>query len=194
MKNLLKKAALAVVSLMLCGQLIAAEKHVYIKDVEDEDKGVVSTLEALRTATANDTVCINVNSYGGLVSTMFEIVNAIKRSKAYVVTIADGYAMSAGGVIAVSGDKVKISQNAIFMIHKTRTKGKAGPIISEGALADIINERMLSIYGDLIDPKLLPIIKEGTDLFIKGEYMRAFMLKSEEWKTRILPSTSNICN
>lgn len=70
-------------------------------------------LAALQT----DAITIRINSFGGSVTDGIAIHNAIKRHPASVTVCIDGIAASIASLIAMAGDTVEMSENAMLMIH-----------------------------------------------------------------------------
>lgn len=64
---------------------------------------------------------VYLNSYGGEVSEGLAIYNALKRHKAKVTTIADGFACSIASVIFAAGDERLMSDTSLLMIHNAWT-------------------------------------------------------------------------
>lgn len=73
----------------------------------------------------NDVEEINVyiNSFGGEVAEGLAIYNALKRHKAKVTTITDGFACSIASVIFAAGDERLMSDASLLMIHNAWTQG-----------------------------------------------------------------------
>lgn len=62
-------------------------------------------------------ITIRINSYGGSVVDGIAIHNAIKRHPAKVTVCIDGLAASIASLIAMAGDVVEMSENALLMVH-----------------------------------------------------------------------------
>ena len=62
-------------------------------------------------------ITVRINSYGGSVVDGIAIHNAIKRHSARVTICIDGLAASIASLIAMAGDVVEMSENALLMIH-----------------------------------------------------------------------------
>ena len=62
-------------------------------------------------------ITIRINSFGGSVTDGIAIHNAIKRHPATVTVCIDGIAASIASLIAMAGDTVEMSENAMLMIH-----------------------------------------------------------------------------
>ena len=73
----------------------------------------VKDLEALDV----QAITVRINSYGGSVTDGIAIHNAIKRHPASVTIAIDGLAASIASLIAMAGDTVEISENAMLMVH-----------------------------------------------------------------------------
>lgn len=73
----------------------------------------------------NDVEEINVyiNSFGGEVAEGLAIYNALKRHKAKITTITDGFACSIASVIFAAGDERLMSDASLLMIHNAWTQG-----------------------------------------------------------------------
>lgn len=63
------------------------------------------------------TIALRINSPGGNVFEGVTIHNALRRHSATVTTFIDGVAASIASVVALAGNKVRIAENAFFMIH-----------------------------------------------------------------------------
>ncbi len=100
--------------------VIGTTYNVYLKDVDNTPE-VQKLLTILREAKPSDTVNVRIVSKGGGVLLMLEIYNAVKLSRAKVYTINEGYAFSAGAVVALAGDISKNGESCSFMLHLART-------------------------------------------------------------------------
>ena len=70
-----------------------------------------------------DTLDIEINSGGGSVFAGSEIYTALKNHKGTVNVSIVGLAASAASVIAMSGNNIKMSPTAQFMIHNVSAQG-----------------------------------------------------------------------
>lgn len=68
-----------------------------------------------------DEINVYINSYGGEVSEGLAIYNALKRSKAKVKTVCDGFACSIASVIFMAGDERIMNNASLLMIHNAST-------------------------------------------------------------------------
>lgn len=60
---------------------------------------------------------VRINSFGGTVHDGLAIHNALRRHAARIIVEIDGYAVSVASLIAMAGDTVRISENAMVMVH-----------------------------------------------------------------------------
>ena len=68
-----------------------------------------------------DKINVYINSYGGEVAEGLAIYNQLKRHKAKVKTVCDGFACSAASVIFMAGDERVMSTASLLMIHNAWT-------------------------------------------------------------------------
>lgn len=68
-----------------------------------------------------DIINVYINSYGGEVAEGWAIYNALKRHKAKVRTVCDGFAASIAGVIFMVGDERVMSDPSLLFVHNAWT-------------------------------------------------------------------------
>lgn len=66
-------------------------------------------------------ITVFINSYGGEVAEGLAIYNALKRHKAKVKTVCDGFAASIASVIFMAGDERVMNDSSLLMIHNAWT-------------------------------------------------------------------------
>lgn len=71
-----------------------------------------------RNASPNDIVRVRINSVGGYISTLIQLVNSIKQCQATVITVLESEAMSAAGALFLQGDNFIVGEHATLMIHE----------------------------------------------------------------------------
>lgn len=64
---------------------------------------------------------VYINSYGGEVAEGLAIYNALRRHKAKVKTVCDGFACSIASVIFMAGDERVMNESSLLMIHNAWT-------------------------------------------------------------------------
>ncbi|MDD6145910.1 MAG: Clp protease ClpP [Oscillospiraceae bacterium] len=91
---------------------------------------------------------VYINSYGGEVSEGLAIYNALRRHKAKVKTVCDGFACSIASVIFMAGDERVMNEASLLMIHKTwtRAEGNADELRKQADDLDIISQASVEAY------------------------------------------------
>lgn len=110
-------------------------------------KRVVGELKALPKNV--QTINIRINSFGGAVSDGLAIYNALREHSARKVTIVDGVAISAGSLIAMAGDVIKMPATSLMMIHAPSSAawGNAKEMRRSADVLDKFSEAMLGAYA-----------------------------------------------
>ncbi len=96
------------------------------------------------------TLDVYVSTFGGTFFDGLPIYNTLKQHKAYVTTINNGYAVSMGSHIMLAGDRIKMAQNALFMIHSPLTLiweySNAARLRKEAKVLDMHEKALLPRY------------------------------------------------
>lgn len=148
------------------------EYTINISDVDPLNLEIDDALKVLKDhgGDANNRICLKINSYGGEVRLMYELLNEIDNAKAEIVGIANGFVMSAGGPLVLSGDKIKFSKHSLFLIHKARYHNEAGEIvIGDEYQHKVMNNVIASYYQGLLTKSEYDRFMEGEDVFIDGK-------------------------
>lgn len=95
-----------------------------------------------------DTIKVYINSYGGEVAEGLAIYNALKRHKAQIITVCDGFACSIASVIFAAGNVRRMSSASLLMIHNAwvRTSGNASQLRKEADDLDTITQASVNAY------------------------------------------------
>ena len=115
-----------------------------------------------------DQINVYINSYGGEVAEGLAIYNALRRHKAKVRTVCDGFACSAASVVFMAGDERVMSNASLLMIHNAwiLTWGDMNQLRKEADDLEIINAAAIQAYMNHIN--------------ISEEELKA-MLDAETW-------------
>lgn len=68
-------------------------------------------------ANARNTVRFRLAGNGGRISTLIQLMNSIKETKAKTIMIVEGDVYSAHAMLALSGDQIIIKENVMFLFH-----------------------------------------------------------------------------
>lgn len=117
----------------------------------EEMKGDFITMNVVKEAfnqIKGNSVELHINSRGGDVYTSVAIGNFIKDSGKNVTVVIDSIAASGASIIAMSGNKIKMHQNSMMMIHRASvmTYGNAEELIKIAANLEKFDETVLNSY------------------------------------------------
>ena len=101
------------------------DHSIYLLGSIGEAEQYVDAFNILRSAKAEDTVKIYINSGGGMYWTAVQFINAIKQSDALVTTQIDGVAHSAASIIFLAADSWIIPSTSSMLCHYI-TSGYSG--------------------------------------------------------------------
>lgn len=95
-----------------------------------------------------DVINVYINSYGGEVAEGLAIYNQLKRHKAKVKTVCDGFACSAASVIFMAGEERVMSTASLLMIHNawTWTSGNSKELRKQADDLDVITQASINAY------------------------------------------------
>lgn len=95
-----------------------------------------------------DTINVYINSYGGEVAEGLAIYNALRRHKAKVRTVCDGFACSAASVVFMAGDERVMSNVSLLMIHNAwmLAMGDQNDLRKNADDLEIINAATIQAY------------------------------------------------
>lgn len=100
-----------------------------------------------------ENINIYINSYGGEVKEGLAIYNALKRHKAKVTTIVDGFACSIASVIFAAGDERVMSNTSLLMIHNAWSwaAGDSNDFKKEAEDLEKITEASVNAYMEIVN-------------------------------------------
>lgn len=96
-----------------------------------------------------DEITVRINSYGGWVSEGVAIYNILSSHKARVITLVDGFALSAASVIAMAGDEIHMRPGSMMMIHNAAggAWGQAEDLESAASALRKMSDAAAGIYA-----------------------------------------------
>lgn len=151
--------------------------------------GEGNTLETVRNqfATIENDVTVNVSSLGGDLIHALAIHDMFKAHKHRVTTNIIGATASAGTIIALGGDNIKISENSLFLGHKASLMawGNADDLRAAAEDLDKFDSRIIAIYKKKTGKTKAEIedwLKE--DKWITATEAKDFGLVDEVYKTK----------
>ena len=95
-----------------------------------------------------DTINVYINSYGGEVAEGLAIYNQLRRHRAKIRTVVDGFACSAASVVFMAGDERVMSNASLLMIHNAwlLTAGDSNDLRKDADDLEIINAATIQAY------------------------------------------------
>lgn len=157
--------------------------------------GEGNTLETVRNqfAEINNDITVNISSLGGDLIEALAIYDMFKATNNRVTTNIIGCTASAGTIIALGGDTIKISENSLFLGHKASTMvgGNADDLRAAANDLDKFDSRLIAIYKKKTGKTKAEIenwLKE--DKWISATEAKDFGLVDEIYKSKkVLNST-----
>lgn len=135
--------------------------------------------DVIKNATKNDTINFIINTFGGWVDTFVEIYNLMMETKAK--TIAEIYtANSAGSLLSLSCDEIKVKEFACMMIH-TCSCGDYGKLEEVKSSIKFIDKRwnkiMNKIYEGFLSQHEIEQVKNGKDFWLDEKQIKKRLKK-----------------
>jgi len=121
-----------------------------------------------------DYINVRINSYGGSVSDGITIHNVLRKHDAAVNISIEGVAISIASLIAMAGDTVEMSANAMFMVHAPWS-GLMGNAVEMREFADILDkyaDAMSSSYmrkTGKSKEEILSMLTDGEDHYFTAQ-------------------------
>ena len=145
------------------------QRDVYISDGIGEPGLYNEVCHMLRTSNKYETITIHLNTPGGIVDSAFMIIDAIKQSKAKVQAHLSGMVASAGTMIALSCDSLKVAKHTSFMVHNYSggIAGKGHEMKARQEFADrSLAKAFTEFYEGFLTEAEIQEVIDGKDLWI----------------------------
>lgn len=145
MANILNKTFVGEPMISVSCDEVTKVRNIYItlNDIIINTELMTTLLFILDNVSEDDTVLINLGSYGGNVQTCISIITAIKNCKATVNGVVNGIAASSCAIIAAYCDKLDMGDYGLLMYHGPSTfmMGKVADIMeSSDAIIKIVKQ------------------------------------------------------
>ena len=124
------------------------EIYAYITDGIADPSNYNELCHRLYTASESDVFTLHINTPGGIIDSATMIIDAIQASPAHVIAHLTGTVASAGTMIALSCDELRVSQHLSFMIHNYSAgmQGKGNELKVRQKFADESLERAFNTF------------------------------------------------
>ncbi len=123
----------------------------------------------LKTADADYTIDLYINTPGGIIDSAFMIADAITTSPAKVIGHLSGTVASAGTLITMTCAEVNITPHLSFMIHNYSggMAGKGHEMKARQKFTDDhLNDAFKAFYSGFLTDEEMDRVIEGTDLWM----------------------------
>lgn len=149
---------------------VSADSYViYLSEHIENNFAYVELMETLRGAAKNDKVALYLANYGGLCSTGFQIVNAIRECECGVDIVVDAPCYSMGAIIAVSGKSLVMNPGTFLMFHNysggNYGKGKESLDASKHYY-DHFHRALKQVVSPFLDAKELEALRNDNDVYV----------------------------
>ena len=166
-------------------QPLGIEHHFYLDFPIEEPEPFYDFFTTLRTSTQEDVVFLHINSQGGSVATMTQVISAIKSSPSTVIGVAEGEVSSAAAMIFFSCHGFQVADYAQFLVHngmggyigkphdhlaaadshhmrtKKWMKGVLSPFFSKKEIKQVMNGREFYLDADEVVERLQKAMQEA---------------------------------
>lgn len=128
-------------------------KHKIKGDIISWNSSIWDFNYKMRTIKEDETIELEINSYGGDVFAGIDIMNTLRAHKGEVIITVTGIAASAASIICMGADKVRMYSNTQLMIHNawTYAQGNAKQLRKIADDLDVIGESVLASYTHRLD-------------------------------------------
>lgn len=139
--------------------------------------------DALRSASKEDVINIHINTPGGDLSTVAQIIHNIYTTEAKVVTIAEGQVFSGGSLVFFAGHELVVGQFSEFLAHSPHgyERGKVNDRVDAGKhLSDYTKGFYEEIYTPFYSKAEIRAILRGKEHYETSEQMQKRLMKAGE--------------
>lgn len=97
-------------------------------------------------------ITVNISSLGGSVDDAFAMFAILRKKKAHITTVVQGFTASSGTIIAMAGDKMVMDDVALFLVHNSSAGlfGNADELRERADELDTIDSKIADIYQGAI--------------------------------------------
>ncbi|QDP59431.1 MAG: putative capsid assembly protease C [Prokaryotic dsDNA virus sp.] len=125
-----------------------------------------------RNATPNDVIKMHINSGGGRLDTLIQLINNIRGTEATTVGYLEGNAYSAAGALFLQADQHVIAPNSSLMIHES-TYGVLDSSAKLNKQVDFSRKHLrkcyLDYYHNFLTLEEIDKVLDGHDMWMDAE-------------------------
>lgn len=161
----------------------SATHNFYIFGVVENLPDYVDMITILDLASEDDIINIFLNTPGGCLNTTLSILHAMFRTKATVITHADGQCASAGTLLFLAGQYHIVYPYANFMFHDG-VEGYGGKVNENlkmiTATSNLLRRLTRDLYSYILSDETIESILEGRDLYLDSDEMLKLLKEAQE--------------
>ena len=147
--------------------------RIFVTNVLEHNDEMINAVCVLEEATDLDTVHLYINTPGGSVDSALMLYNSLLETKAHTVAECSGHVASAGTMILMACDQIKVSPHTVFLFHTSSTGvfGNSSEIKNHSQFHEQWNDSLIrGIYGDfLTEPEYKEMLSYGKDILMSSE-------------------------
>ena len=130
-------------------------KHKIKGDIASWNSSIYDFNYKMRNIKEDETIELEINSYGGDVFAGIDLMNTLRGHKGEVIITITGIAASAASVICMGADKIRMYSNTQLMVHNAWTfaRGNAKQLRKVADDLEVIGESVLASYTHRLDAK-----------------------------------------
>jgi len=123
-------------------------KHKIKGDIASWNSSIYDFNYKMRNIKEDETIELEINSYGGDVFAGIDLMNTLRGHKGEVIITITGIAASAASVICMGADKIRMYSNTQMMIHNAWTfaRGNAKQLRKVADDLEVIGESVVASY------------------------------------------------
>lgn len=157
----------------------------YLYDAFGEAFDYAELYHTLRNAQEHETVTLHLSTPGGMVDTAFILIDAIRNTPAFVTANLVGSVASAGTMVALSCDDLRVADHTTFMIHNYSSGlvGKGHELKARQEFTDkSLNIAFKEFYSDFLTDVEMEEVIGGKDMWMGKDDIISRWVNKESMK------------
>lgn len=166
------------------GKVAAVEHHYYLVGPIGDAEDYLDLCVALEEAVEGDTFHIHINTVGGDLATVAQIIHHMRKTKAYIVTHAEGQVFSGGSLIFFCGHALNVGELSEFLAHcpSGGTGGKVGDIVDSAQhLRAYTADFYTNVYTPFYSEAEIKKVLRGKELYETAAQMEGRLIKAKKF-------------
>lgn len=151
---------------------VAHVHEFYLSGAIQDAEEYIEWFDAIRNASATDTIRIYINSPGGDLFTTLQFLRVMAETQANIVCSVEGACMSAATMIFLHGHSQEVTPHSLFMFHNysAGTFGKGGEMYDQLQFERTWSENfMTEVYQDFLTTDEIQSMLNNRDIWMGSE-------------------------